>query len=308
MKEIRFKHAYYIKLGRSGKWEKECVDEKQTLRFGYHEISHQKCLAGRWKEVEKELNDIRLDKGAVSRDLAQIRAFYESGQDVLWVTFYGNHLWWCFANPDVKLLPDGSRERSVAGKWSNMDIKNQFLAAERLRGSLLAMQAYRGTICAVRESEYLLIKLNGLTPKSVEEAQTARKVLIEKIEALVNGLHPSDFELLIDLIFRESGWRRVGVLGKTQKTIDLELVSSVTNEKMLVQVKSRSTLAEYNGYKNEFSEIGGYSKGYFIVHTPDNGLKALGTSTDELKYMGPKEVAKLCIDYGLADWVIAKAE
>ncbi len=32
-------------------------------------------------------------------------------------------------------------------------------------------------------------------------------------------LEPQDFELLVDLVFSTSGWRRVGVVGGTQKTL-----------------------------------------------------------------------------------------
>jgi len=33
----------------------------------------------------------------------------------------------------------------------------------------------------------------------------------------MNLLIPQDFELLVDLVFSNSGWRHVGQLGKTQK-------------------------------------------------------------------------------------------
>ena len=42
------------------------------------------------------------------------------------------------------------------------------------------------------------------------------------VRALVPLMHLltwKDFELLVDLVFANSGWRRVGVVGKTQKTI-----------------------------------------------------------------------------------------
>jgi hypothetical protein len=306
--EIRAQQAYYIKLGSGGEWEQECIRKTQTLRFGYREIPHDLCASGRWADVKTSLVEMRADKGAATRDLTQIRAFYEAGDDVLWVTFHGNYLWWCFSKRLLRVLADGSKERPAIGAWSSSDVRRRPLSMDRLRGSLLAMQAYRGTICAVREFEYLLNKLNGLTPKAVEEAQTALKNLTDKIEHLIRGLHPADFELLIDLMFRETGWKRVGQLGKTQKDIDLELVSPVTNEKMMVQVKSQSGPAEFKEYKERFATLGGYSKGYFIVHTPDKALESMEPGEDDLRYLGPKQVAKLCVDYGLADWLISKAE
>ena len=305
---IQAQQAYFIKLGSGGEWEQECIRGTQTLRFGYREIPHELCASGRWTDVKARLLEMRSDKGAATRDLTQIRAFYEAGDDVLWVTFHGNQLWWCFSKRDLRVLADGTKERPAIGAWSNADSTGRPLSTDRLRGSLVAMHAFRGTICVVREFDYLLNKLNGRTPKVVEDAQTALKNLVDKIEALIRGLHPSDFELLIDLMFRETGWKRVGQLGKTQKDIDLELVSPVTNEKMMVQVKSQSSLAQFREYKERFAALGDYSKGYFIVHTPDEALEKMEPGDNDLRYLGPKEVAKLCIDYGLADWIIGKAD
>lgn len=93
MHEVRALQAYYIKLGSGGEWETECIREKQTLRFGYREIPNELCTTGRWAEVQTRLSEMRSDRGAATRDLTQIRAFYEAGDDVLWVTFHGNRLW-----------------------------------------------------------------------------------------------------------------------------------------------------------------------------------------------------------------------
>jgi len=48
------------------------------------------------------------------------------------------------------------------------------------------------------------------------------------IRPLLQSLWWKDFELLADLIFTQSGWQRTSVLGKTEKSIDLELLSPVT--------------------------------------------------------------------------------
>lgn len=311
MQEIKPNRACYIKLGSEGGWEKECL-ENQTIRFGYNEISHEDCVARRWNHVEKQLQKIRNDKGAIRRDLNQIKEFYEAGTDVLWVTFHGNSLRWCFSNPEVTKLGDGSRFRKVIDQWRSTDVKDNKLSTDRLRGSLLSMQGYRGTICKVKEFEYLVNKINGKTPPRIEEAQAAYKTLVDNIESLIRGLHWKDFELLVDLIFRDAGWKRIGKLGGPQKTIDLELLSPVTNEKISVQVKSKAGRQDYLDYKDRFAEMAGYARFFFAVHTPEDSLENYsmesGAETEEIRYLGPREVAKLCVDYGLAEWVMHKAE
>ncbi len=60
--------------------------------------------------------------------------------------------------------------------------------------------------------------------RHIEEAQKAWTALLDNIQKLVKGLHWKDFELLADHIFRQAGWKRIGELGKTQKSIDIVLI------------------------------------------------------------------------------------
>jgi hypothetical protein len=46
--------------------------------------------------------------------ITQIRYFYETGRDVLWVTFF-RRPYWCFAAPPVMRLRDRSQFRARAG-------------------------------------------------------------------------------------------------------------------------------------------------------------------------------------------------
>jgi hypothetical protein len=55
-------------------------------------------------------------------------------------------------------------------------------------------------------------------------------------------LGPRDFETLVDLVFSTSGWRRQGVVGKTQKTLDLDLILPSTGERAFVQVKIQNVV------------------------------------------------------------------
>ena len=45
--------ALYIKLGRSGEWENDCIREG-TLKLGYRELPHELCREPSWPEVEKQ--------------------------------------------------------------------------------------------------------------------------------------------------------------------------------------------------------------------------------------------------------------
>ena len=103
-------------------------------------------------------------------------------------------------------------------------------------------------------------KINAKSTPQVEQARKAHTELTESVAFLVKGLHPREFELLVDLILREAGWKRIGEVGGPQKTFDLELLSPITNERIGVQVKSSSNRAEYLDYERRFSDMDGYSR------------------------------------------------
>jgi hypothetical protein len=305
---IRPSQALYIKLGQGGAWESQCINETQTLRLGYQEASHQLCLKGDWVTVQQELKAIRKDTGAATRDTNQIRLFYESDETVLWVTFFGDLLYWCFSKPKIALLADQSKTRPVLGQWRSTDVIGQPLQKNQLSGKLTSMEGFRGTICSVKEFDYLVNKINGKLSAETQEAVKALAILEQKIEILIRSLHWKDFEILVDLIFRQAGWQRVGVLGGTEKTIDLDLLSPTTSERYAIQIKSRAGRAEFEDYQRRFTDMQGYNRLYFVVHTPSIDLmEAQLKLSDEIKLLLPDKIAHLAVMYGLADWVNAKA-
>ena len=83
---------------------------------------------------------------------------------------------------------------------------------------------FRGTICDVRAGDYLLRKLSDQLSPEVATAEEAERSLMTAIVGLMRLLTWQDFELLVDLVFSTSGWRRVSQVGRTQKTVDLELI------------------------------------------------------------------------------------
>ncbi len=239
-KMINPKTVYFVKLGKNGEWERNCLEVSQTIRLGYHETPHEFCLKGKWDKVQKIWQEKRDDAGTATRDKNQIRAFYESDEQVLWVTFFGDRLYWCFSKPEITLLPDKSKSRPVIGQWSSTDISGKPLQKTQLSGALLRVQGFRGTICKVKESKYLVEKINGVVQPEIENALLAKAEFEAKVESLIRKLTWNDFELLVDLLFRQAGWQRMATLGKTQKTIDLDLYSPITDERILVQVKGTS--------------------------------------------------------------------
>jgi hypothetical protein len=202
--------ALYIKLGEGNSWAKLSF-ESNTLRFGFSEISHELALAAADKGDFAAISDYyRLERGVTSgtatRYSNEVRSFYTTGADVLWITFAEGRMWWCFADPNVRPTGDvdfaaaGSKYRNTIGKWSDKDMNGNTLWTNALRGSLTTTAGFRGTICRVSEFDYLIRRLNGQETVATAAARQARQNLIEAIIPLIRGLHWRDFELLVELV------------------------------------------------------------------------------------------------------------
>jgi hypothetical protein len=292
----------YIKLGRSGRWEKECL-ENGLLRFGYKETQFDAAISGDWETVRKIWLKLRSDEGAATRDVIQIRHFFEAGDDTLWITFCGGLLWWCFAEPGVKQHQDGKGcfRKTVAG-WRNTDINGRKLSSDKLSGNLLKVQSFQGTICEIKAFEYLKRKLNGQLLPEIEDAAQAENQMVQKIVPLMQLLGWQDFEVLVDLVFANSGWRRLGEVGKTKKSVDIELMLPTTGERAFVQIKSFAEKRDLSDYLNRLKNSFAYDRMFFVWHTGDVGE----VEESNAVLIGPDRLARMVFDAGLTSWLREK--
>lgn len=306
MRRIKANKVLFIKLGQGGKFEKECIENNHTLRLGYREVDHKLCLTGQWDKVHDYFTTEENSKTFVATSHSnQIKQFYEEDENTLWITFYANKLWWCFSKPEITLLADKTKTRPVIGKWSDKDVYENVLLAGNISGKLLKTQGFRGTICSVPEEKYVLAKINCEQMKEVVEVEQAMFDLKTKLTFLIQNLQWKDFETLVDLIFRQAGWQRVGDTGKTQKTLDLELFAPVTGERAIVQIKAQSDLQQFLSYQEQFATMNDYDKFFYVVHTAKNNLSTYENETETKLYLVDK-VAELTVSAGLVEWVIKK--
>lgn len=308
MQPIVANRALYIKLGEGGKWEKECLTEG-TLRFRYREVPHDVCMSGNWPEAERLALTFSKGRGAATRHVNQIRKFYEEDDKTLWMTFHLDRLWWCFADAHVEVLPGDIKQRRVVGSWHDSDINGAPLLKGTLSGKLLAVHGFQGTICSVSDIEYLLHKINGTVQPHVATAQKAFEDLRVALIPIIKRLHPKDLEILTDLIFRQCGWQRVGVAGGTEKDIDLDLISPVTEERIAVQIKSQADARIWREYRDKYIDMRGFNRFYFVTHSPDATLiaEARGTEDDSFIFWGVEDLALQSARGGLTGWLIDKA-
>jgi hypothetical protein len=305
--------ALYIKLGEGNRWAKLAFTTG-TLRFGFSDISHGmalKCVENRdFRSVKAYYERERgVAPGTATRYSNEVREFYTSGSDVLWITFAEGRLWWCFAESEVVPTPEtdaeatGARYRRTVTPWSDRDAGDAVLWTNALRGSLTTTAGFRGTICRVREFDYLVCRLNGHTTVATDAVNVARLALIRAVAPLIRGLHWKDFELLVELVMTQGGWRRVSATGGTQHTTDIELELPLTGERALVQVKSSLDTSTAARVAEELIEAAGDARVFIAYHTAVG--KALD-GPDDVTMIGPETLAEHVVDLGLVTWLTGK--
>ncbi|MDP2366472.1 MAG: hypothetical protein Q8M94_22185 [Ignavibacteria bacterium] len=303
---INASKALFIKLGEGGKWEQDCIENKNTIRLGFNNPFHDKCINGNWDILEEYWSKQKKTKGKATETVNQIKKFYTSPKDILWITFFNRKLYWCFAHSKVHILADGSRVRKVDGVWNSEDVNGNQLFVDNLSGKLTKVQGFQGTICSVKEFDYLMNKINCIKLPMIQNAEKALLNLKLSLKPLIQSLSWKDFELLVDLIFTSSGWQRISLLGKTEKYIDIELFSPVNNKRAFVQIKSQSSFNDFESYKNNFKNMKQYDEMYYVVHTPDKKLDSIKKEKN-IEVVALDRITELVINSGLINWLLKKA-
>jgi len=302
---VEFTKAYFIKLGRGGGWEKSCIKDG-LIRLGFNNPYHKRCVKGQYNSLRNWLEQKGKPKGVVTSIVNQVKTFYEANEQTLWITFYQRRLWWGFAATGIDQLEDGSRVRKIKKGWRSTDANGDELTVDRISGRLTKIQMYQGTICKVKESSYLQDRINGNVPSEVTEVQERLAALIDAVLPLIQLLTWKDFELLVDLLFVNAGWKRVGVLGKTEKDIDLDLLMPVNGRRAFVQVKSSSTQTEFENYVEAFTDNDMYDEMYYVVHTLKHQLQ-VPECQRSVTILSDKPLAKLVVNSGIVDWLVKTA-
>ncbi len=297
------KQARYIKLGSSGQWAEKCIADG-TLRLEYINIPYHIAKRGDASELKPLLSPNK------STDHArQIINFYHNGPETIWITFYAGQLWWTVTDSEVEYVEGdatyGRHIRKTALGWKNTSIGGTPLNISSLSGALTRSAGYRMTICDIQKKpfDYLMRKIQDQPSLEAESFTVAKTQMLQSLEALIKNLTTDDFEVLVDLIFSRSGWQRVSSLGGSQKTIDMEYLIPVTNERVIVQVKSSTNQKQLNEYLKQFA-VYPSDKQLYVYHTASK-LDAGSLKSCEL--IGPSALAQHTLSTGLAEWLLKKA-
>lgn len=304
---VEFETALYIKLGEKGKWEKSSIDEAK-IRISWARIALQDIQKKKWDKIRKLIEGYAKTKGSASNDFGALKKIAEADSRTLFITFYGGRLYWCKPAMTDPLVDEDhtSMFRVVDGKWDCKNESGEILDLEKVPGKISMLQRYSGTCCTVHEIESLKRLLNGLQSDQYKKIDDARKKLISVVQEGIKVLHPKEFELMVELIFRQSGWRRISILGESIKDIDLELEDPITHDKYMVQVKSVSDQKEFDKYATKYEQLykDKFRKFYYVVH--DIKGPQLKTNNDNIEIIRSNKLAEMVVSLGLLDWLTNK--
>jgi hypothetical protein len=300
---IDFATAFYIKLGRGGKWEKDSI-ETGKLRLGWGHQSVADINARNWADIEKQLREEHQDKpiGVARTDLNALKIITDSGPDDIWITFHRSKLWWTrLASGPVK-QDKISKFRRTTIPWCDKAVNGRLLVINALPGKIAQLQGFRATVCRVKYVDLLRRTLNGTRSALATEISDRRASLVQLLTEAIKELHWKDFETLVDLVFRDAGWIRVSVLGQHAKAYDLELREPIIGDRYVVQVKSRAGLKDLEWTLMEFSPED-FRRVFFVVHSPNDDLMGATDLPDHVEIVSPQRLGELAMDAGLVGWL-----
>lgn len=301
----------YIKLGPGNAWFESCM-QHQRIELGHAPISHEIALAGDWNGAIAHYVDEQGRKpGTAKNFVREATDFYTLGRDCLWITFADGCLWWAFSEPKVTWLGgDGARRgvraRPTLGPWRNTTVSGELLRQSDLSTRLTQVAAYRQTLCQVKDRDYVVRKINDEVEPIVAEAKAAESALIDVANRLIARLHWADFELLVDLIFSHTGWRRMSEVGGTMKDVDLAIEQPATGERAFVQVKSTADQAVFRDYLARFRSNPSYDRMFFVCHSPTQDFKNDLEDDDTVSIWSGERLATMTVKAGLFDWVVSR--
>jgi hypothetical protein len=297
----------YIKLGSGGRWEAAAIDGR-TLEWGSEADPIDFARQRDWAGARRHYIDRGVPPGTATSYVRELTDFFTLGSDALWITFARDRLWWAFADPDVEhrgsaTTANGAFFRRTIGPWRSTDLRGKPLIQSELSSALTKVAGYRQTMCKVEAQDYLFRLLNAEDDMVQAKARADLAQLHASFVPLIQGLHWSDFELLVDLIFSRAGWQRVSRLGGTLKDHDLILEQPITRDRISVQVKSRADQAVLNRYAAIFA-ANDYSRFFFITH---NDMSLTSPQPDRITAWSVQDVAQQTVAAGLSDWLLDRA-
>jgi len=320
---------YWVKLGEGNLLANRGIDEGR-IYVRWPEAKLEDIRSNRWDEIEKDIRAANTaSKASATRQYRMFAMFCSSTHRDIWVTFHRSCMYWGRLKEDspveievINGVEWKYRELDSEG-WSPKNKKGKILYSNQLPGIVAMMSGWQQTLSTVRSQEYekrpeiLMAVIDGEPTTERIDLEHAKMTLQKSLVPAIEQLHPNDFEILVDLIFRQAGWKRRTVLGSIMRDVDLELeepmlkyMASAEKCRYAIQVKSKATLEEFRAFcalcKNNSEVDGQFGKGYFFVHSDYNKIAEWSQENQDQKVelVVPFKIADMIIEFGLVGWIL----
>ena len=312
MEEVKFKNAYYIKLGEKGKWAKESI-EIGIVRIGWDLVSIDDIKDKNWDNIRKVIKkdyDDRDKKNGATQDFEALKRFCEATEEDIFITFHNGFMYWCILDHSPIDRDIKSKFRKTLDGWSYHPLKSSIKVfnSNDISGRISKTQAFQGTLCKFTEDESDIINriINDFPNPKVNEVRAKKKEICVIITELIKDLHWKDCEILADLIFQQSGWHRVSMPGGNMEFMDMEYIDSINNERYIVQVKAGANLSIFKEYEQKISGKE-FKKLFFVVFHPEKSLEQYVNQNKEIEILFGEKLSEMIFDLGLLNWVLNKS-
>jgi hypothetical protein len=195
--------------------------------------------------------------------------------------------------------------------WSCYPLNsNKELLSNEISGRISKTQAFQGTLCSYTDDKEKIIisrLLNGEPNENVNNINSLKDEILEKIEYLFKELYWKDCEILADLIFQQAGWRKISMSGGSMEFIDMEYVEPINDIHYAVQVKSGANAKDVEEY-NKKLEGTNFEQLFLVVFHPDDSINdELQSKFNKVEIVYGKRLANYIFDLGLLDWLLKKS-
>jgi hypothetical protein len=297
----------YIKNGGGGKWW-AIAKARNQLHAKWDEAPPELLQKPDAEKIKACYQKLKLK--LPTQDLNALLTLVNHPSQHVWVTFEKGYLWWCLVGDGVTDLGRSTNEHGhffiscqPEYPWSNKSLAGIEFKITDLPGPVSSTAGFKGTVCEPTASEQILRLIHDEKNPTVVGAQETRLSYQNAVLKMVQQLHWKDFELLIGLIFDQTGWRRVSSLGGAQEFTDLDVENLVSKERASVQIKSETSQLELEQYIEEFETREQYQLFVFAVHKSRGELR---TDNPKVRIWTGAQLAKLVVEAGMGAWLETK--
>lgn len=294
----------YVKNGDKGRWWR-AARTKGQIHLGWSETRQDLLLTKNFEGIKRfyRKKNTPIHSGAIIQSL-------DHPDKHVWITFEDGFLWWCTVrdgitvNPSREDLQKGNYWLRCQRKWSNRSLKGKLLSIERLPGPVTRTKGFRATICEPTHWEAILRVIRGDVNADVLASSDARSRYANAIEKAVGSLVWQDFEKLIEMILRRSGWDSISARDPVREGVDIEAENPSTQERVFVQVKVSANQKSLAKYVNKFKQRReNFDHFIFAVHSPVGKLALPEGNDRNLQLWTSAQIGKLVVRLGLGEWV-----